>query len=35
VRLLPPRGRADFSVRVSYLDRDAAARMGTLISSLR
>jgi hypothetical protein len=35
VRLLPPHGATDFSVRAGYLDHDAAARMGAHISSLR
>lgn len=35
VRLLPPHGAAEFAVRTGYLDRDAAARTGALISSLR
>jgi len=35
VRELPPRGRADFTVRTGYLDSAATARMGELISSLR
>lgn len=34
VRLLPPKGRADFAVRAGYLDRDAAARLAGTISSL-
>lgn len=35
VRLLPPRGHAEFTVRTGYLDRDGASRMGALISSLQ
>ena len=35
VRVLPPRGRAEFALRTGYLDAAGAARMGERIATLR